>query len=99
MRCVPSVRDEVLRLALPLPFRLTGEPMSSPSALNCTVPEVTAEPPDRTLAAKVTSSPVVEVASEEVTLVVVDAAAVSVVMVRLHPPAIEPRSPVASSTT
>lgn len=45
-----------------------------------------------------TGSPVVEVASDEVTVVVVATAVTSVVMVRLQPPAMLPTSPLVSST-
>jgi len=52
-----------------------------------------------TVAVNVTGRAVREGLSELVTVVVVASAAFAVVMVRLQPPAIEPRSPLVSSTT
>ena len=70
-----------------------------PSLLNCTVPAVTAAPPARTAAVKVTGSPVVVDVSEDDRAVVVVTALVAVVISRLQPPDIVPASPLVSSTT
>ena len=67
--------------------------------MKVTVPVVTGAPPLVTVAVKVTEVPVVDGFGEELTTVVVDAATSEVVIVTLHPPAIDPVSPVASSTT
>ena len=63
------------------------------------MPVVTGAAPLVTVAANVTGVPVVDGFWEELTTVVVDAATTDVVMVTLHPPVIDPLSPVASSTT
>ena len=67
--------------------------------MNCTVPVVTGLPFEVTVAVNVTGVPVIDGLTELLTVVVVAAAPTAVVRVRVHPPAIEPTSPVASSTT
>ena len=67
-------------------------PSGAPSAVNATVPAVTGLPEALTVAVKVTGLPVVDGDPEVVTAVVVATAATSVVITRLHPPAIEPTS-------
>ncbi|WP_243695315.1 hypothetical protein [Agromyces protaetiae] len=77
---------------------MTGEPSSVAPSLNCTAPEVTAEPFAVTVAVNVTEEPVVDGLADEVRAVEVATAAAAVVIVRLQPPAMEPESPAASST-
>ena len=98
IRCVPWVSVLVVREARPDPFSGTGAPRLTPSLANCTVPAVTGDAPALTVAVKVTGSPVVDVVSELVTVVLVALAAASVVRVTLQPPVMTPTSPLESST-
>jgi hypothetical protein len=70
--CAPGVRADVVSVATPAAFSVTGAPTLSPSALNCTVP-VGTPAADVTAAVKVTLWPEAETTAEEVTPVFVAA--------------------------
>jgi hypothetical protein len=73
--CAPSANDEIAPLvALPL-LKLTGEPKSDPSSLNCTVPPGVPDPGAvaLTVAVNVTDSPNTDGLADEITLVLVSA--------------------------
>ena len=63
---VPTDRDEVLVLAMPLPSNATAEPKLDPPSLNCTVP-AGVPPEDVTVAVKVTDWPETDGFCEELT--------------------------------
>src|SRR5205807_2737289 len=73
--CVPAVKDEVERVATPLPFKATGAPMLAPLSLNCTVP-VGVPAPEVTVAVKVTLCPKLDGLTEESRAVIVLAFAI-----------------------
>ena len=77
--------------------KIDGESLEATSIeAKTTEPLVTGEPPDVTVEVKVTDWPNVEGLGVDVSAVVVG---LTLVMVRHHPPLIEPVSPEASSTT
>ena len=94
--CDPTVRLEVVSVALPSASTGTGPPRLVPPSLNWTEPAVTGLPPAATFAVRVTLCPKVDGFGAAVTAVVVG---LCEVMVRHQPLLIAPKSPVASSTT
>ena len=93
---LPAVRVLVVRVAVPSPASGMGEPRADPPSRNWTAPVVTGAPSDVTVAVIVTDWPTVDGFGAEVSVVVVG---LVVMTVRHHPPAIEPASPDASSST
>src|SRR2546427_6177239 len=69
---MPADKIEVVKVATPLPFKVCGDPMFVPSALNCTVP-VGVPAAEVTVAVKVTLWLKFEGLTEEDTAVVVAA--------------------------
>src|SRR5438034_8550146 len=56
MVCVPTVKDEVVKVATPPAFKATGAPRFVPLSLNCAVP-IGVPAPEVTVAVKVTLWP------------------------------------------
>ena len=96
---LPSASADVEKATCPEALTGTFAARVVGPSVNVTVPVVTGSPPLVTVAVKVTEVPVVDGFGDELTTVVVGSATSDVVIVTLHPPVIDPESPVASSTT
>lgn len=79
--CVPTVSDEVLKVATPLPFKDTAVPRLLPLSLNCTVPDGVPALAV-TVAVNVTDCPKSDGFTDELTVVVVAAVTVAVPVAR-----------------
>src|SRR5262245_10149212 len=99
MTWLPSARDAVVNVACPEALSVP-EPRVVVPSLNVTVPPaVTGVPLLVTVAVNVTLPAVSDGFGDDTSEVLVATAVSCVVIVRLHPPVIDPLSPWASSTT